>query len=147
MNQPENKPYGSPTFKILMLVCGIAGIFIFGRAAGDINRISEEQAQNPAPVVVAQPVEPAAPMPAPVLRSAAELTQDERLWAAGVMAGANCKAAGGTEPATVRAAYEATLASRGIDGASVAGDATIVDASKTIYMQQCPGQLMRERGQ
>jgi len=63
MNQSENKPYGSPTFKILMLVCGIAGIFIFGRAASDINRITQEQARNPAPVVAAQPVEPAAPPP------------------------------------------------------------------------------------
>ena len=62
-----------------------------------------------------------------------KLTDEERSWAAGVMAGANGKIAGGTDASTGRAACHATVASRGIDGASVAGDPTIVDASKAIY--------------
>jgi len=61
----------SPTFKVLMVSCGVAAVFIFGRASSEMDRISREQAQNPQPAAKGEP----APL-SPEAKSAIDLANE-----------------------------------------------------------------------
>lgn len=88
--------------------------------------------------------EKTSPSPAPALRSssrlrtASELTSEERLYVAGAMAGAGCESVRGNHSEHVAFGfYRSLLRSRGIEPESTFQDEAIVYASKVVFSAKC----------
>lgn len=72
------------------------------------------------------------------LRDASELSDSERLWVAGAMAGSGCQVTTGkASQEAARAAYDGMLTAKGIDPQSTWNDEQLKQMSRQLFVEMC----------